>query len=105
MRMTDCRLMRKLGVRGGVYEDCILHFNGRKKPWNVYSGVVDEEYWRYFKKTPWGSDDVVFDELYISAKRDTGSLIDKIMGYGFNHYIITIWSFLYFVKRFISHLR
>lgn len=102
MRMTDCRLMKKLGVRDGEYNDCILHFNGRKKPWNVYSGVVDDEYWKYFKKTPWGSDNRLFDELYISAKNGGASFVDRIMGTGLNHYIRTIWSFLEFIGRKVT---
>ena len=104
MRMTDYRLMKKLGIRDGEYEDCILHFNGRKKPWKVYSGVVDEEYWQYFKKTPWGSDNELYDGFYASAKNGKVSFVDRIMGTGLNHYIRTAWSFMEYVGRKLTSI-
>lgn len=102
MRMTDYRLMKKLGISEGKFDDCILHFNGRKKPWKVYSGAVDEEYWQYFKKTPWGSDNELYDGFYASAKNGKVSFVDRIMGTVLNHYIRTSWSFLEFVSRKIK---
>lgn len=102
MRMTDYRLMKKLGIREGEYGDCILHFNGRKKPWKVYSGVVDEEYWQYFRKTLWGFDNDLYDRFYVSAKNSKVSFVDRIMGTGLNHYIRTIWSLLGFLGRKIK---
>jgi len=102
MRMTDYQLMKKLGIKEGEYEDCILHFNGRKKPWKVYSGVVDEEYWRYFRKTPWGSDDEIYDRFYTSVKSCKVSFVDKIMGTRLNRSIRTVWSFMEYVGRKIK---
>lgn len=35
-------------------DDCILHYtSGGRKPWNVYSGPIDNYYWKYLIKTPW----------------------------------------------------
>lgn len=99
MRMTDYRLMKKLGVKDGKYENCILHFNGRKKPWKVYSGVVDEEYWRCFKKTPWGFDVTTFDCLYTSAKSVKVGFIDMIMSSSLNSTIRSLHSLTIFVRR------
>lgn len=37
-------------------DDAIIHYQARNKPWIQYSGFVDEWYWRYVLKTPWGLD-------------------------------------------------
>ena len=102
MRMTDYRLMKMLGIKDGEYENCILHFNGRKKPWKVYSGVVDEEYWKYFKKTPWGFDNGLYDGFYASAKNGRVGIIDWIMNTSVNTYVRTIHSIAtYLIRRFL----
>ena len=93
--------MKRLGVEDGGYEDCIPHFNGRKKPWEVYSGVVDEEYWQYFKKTPWGSDDEIFSEFYCSMKNNGATIIDRIMCFRTNFIFRMIHSS---IKRILRKL-
>ena len=94
--------MKMLGIKDGEYENCILHFNGRKKPWKVYSGVVDEEYWKYFKKTPWGFDNGLYDGFYASAKNGRVGIIDWIMNTSVNTYVRTIHSIAtYLIRRFL----
>ena len=35
-------------------KDCILHYATREsKPWNKYSGPIDDYYWKYCVETPW----------------------------------------------------
>ncbi len=38
------------------YDNMILHFAGRVKPWNLYQGGADKYYWKYLTLTPWGND-------------------------------------------------
>ena len=38
-------------------DDCIIHYNGSVlKPWKIYSGKIDDPYWHYLVRTPWGED-------------------------------------------------
>ena len=103
MRMTDYRLMKKLGVKDGEYENCILHFNGRKKPWRVYSGVVDEEYWRYFRKTPWCENSEEFDKYYNVAKEGKVGFVDLVMSQRFNLCVRTIHSISVYLIRLLGY--
>ena len=103
MRMTDYRLMKKLGISEGKFDDCILHFNGRKKPWKVYSGAVDEEYWQYFKKTPWCEDEGVFSEYYTVAREGKIGFIDWVMSQRFNLCVRTIHSIGVYLLRLLVY--
>ena len=38
------------------YDNVILHFAGRVKPWNLYQGGADKYYWEYLTLSPWGRD-------------------------------------------------
>ena len=40
--------------------DCCIHYCSLKKPWIVYSGKIDDQYWNYFHLTPWADN---FKEL------------------------------------------
>ena len=54
-------------------EDCILHYATKNsKPWGVYSGNIDEYYWKYLIQTPW-CDDI---HKFMSYLRDAPD-IDK----------------------------
>ena len=33
--------------------ECCIHYCDRKKPWMIYSGKIDDQYWNYFSLTPW----------------------------------------------------
>ncbi len=102
-RMTDFPLMKSLNIQDGKYEDCILHFNGRVKPWKAYSGSVDEEYWKYFAMTPWGNDPDVYREAYTAARHAKRGLvnggIDWIMGTRTNWLVRSLWSWLEYILR------
>lgn len=45
------------GLRERIeYDNMILHFAGRVKPWSLYQGGADKYYWKYLTMTPWGKD-------------------------------------------------
>ncbi|MDV0443860.1 glycosyltransferase family 8 protein [Methanorbis rubei] len=102
-RMTDYRLMRELGISESNYEDCILHFNGKVKPWKAYSGIVDEEYWKYFSMTPWGNEKKKYEEAYNAAQNAkrgfVNNAIDMIMGTRMNHLFRASASYFGALKR------
>lgn len=41
--------------RNDIKSNCIYHFLGRDKPWNIRKNEIDYLYWKYFKMTPWGN--------------------------------------------------
>lgn len=41
-------------------KNCIIHYCSSKKPWNEYSGEVDDYYWKYFINTPWAENKIEF---------------------------------------------
>lgn len=102
-RMTDFSLMKSLGIRDGIYEDCILHFNGRVKPWKAYSGNVDEEYWKYFVMTPWGADPAVYHEAYSAARNAKRGMVngtvDWLMGTPLNSLLRSAMSYTEYLSR------
>jgi len=36
--------------------DAIIHYAWKIKPWKAYHGPIDDIYWKYLLKTPWGKD-------------------------------------------------
>ena len=47
-------------LRLNQYDDCVLHFTGRDKPWKCYVSDADLYYWYYLLLTPWGKDEHSF---------------------------------------------
>jgi len=35
-------------------DDCIIHYADIFKPWSIYTGEIDNYYWKYLLLTPWG---------------------------------------------------
>lgn len=100
-RMMDYKLMRHLGISGSSYADCILHFNGRVKPWKAYSGPVDELYWKYFAMTPWGADPNVYHEAYYAAKNAKRGFVDG----GIDWMMGTRWNWIFRMGHsYLEHL-
>lgn len=68
-------------------KDCILHYSsGSTKPWNVYSGPVDEYYWDYLIRTPWCKTELQL----ISYVRSAPDIIKsrKLLAKNFPTYIV-----------------
>ena len=42
------------------FHDTILHYCGGIKPWDIYMGIADLEYWYYLSLTPWGDNGQAF---------------------------------------------
>jgi len=56
----DCKFIDKKynwGNVKGKRDNCIYHFSveGNKKPWCNNTTTLNELYWQYFAKTPWGN--------------------------------------------------
>lgn len=52
-----------LDVDGDTMGDYIIHFGGDNKPWRIYNGPIDNEYWYYLSMTPWGEGIHCFDYI------------------------------------------
>lgn len=60
----------------------IIHFAGPNKPWNTWYGGVDELYWEYLLRSPWGVDSrSVFHYVRESHQLDTLNHLSRIVYY------------------------
>lgn len=53
--------------RKSEYNDMIIHFKGRVKPWKAYLGGADRYYWHYLLKSPWGKNREEIMEYILEA--------------------------------------
>lgn len=97
------------------YKSAIFHFTWIK-PWNVYCGgtYAELEFWKYFSKTPWGSEFPQFvhalatcSDLSLSMADDTSKrLLCFSVGYRVNYLAVFVLGLIRInVREFCIHLR
>lgn len=84
------------------YNDCIIHYYGFSKPWNIYGGFIDFQYWHYFIQTPWGSNkNEVMSHLKVAFPRNRE---DVLFNYVPNLIIISGWGYvLSYIRSVLSN--
>ena len=77
--------------------ECCIHYCDRKKPWMVYSGKIDDQYWNYFSLIPWADNPKELVE-YVRLAPDL-NYINRIKLEPFRKQVKTIFCLLEIVVK------
>lgn len=84
-------------------QPAVFHFNWIK-PWKVYSGgtYAEIEFWKYFSKTPWGSDPKQYIHALATCSDLSLELVETVsnrllyypLGYRFQYWCLFTWALI-----------